>query len=446
MEPSQKLLQELSNLTRNLDVLTKEIKESNKINSESQKVISKSVEAPKTADKTEVPSKQKEGFLGNLEKFFKGDAKTKVEPAGVEKTPQQKGQSVKDLVSSVAGKLINVPKLESGGKISKTGVAMVGEKGPELVKLEKGSTVNPNPRMDELLKMELDDMKKKSEKSGQAKEASKIITGGSKLNEPVTNSFGVKVPKEEIDRARAELKSIPGGDDPDYLEEEMRAFIEDYREPMSSKEISGIAAALSEETKKQQQQKEEPKKEKVSLMDKLKSKFQKKETPGEPKPSAETINKNPELTEVERIKGEFKKAYESSPLGKTISGVKSLAKKIKESGSEKSEMKKEEQTLKSESTSRPAQTTPSPEKSSSESKASPTGENKPSTTSTSSSTPAPKSSESGTSPAAKPADQGISSQDIQDIKSLLSAINTTLNGPLMVKDNKPFRPKSNMLE
>ena len=183
-----------------------------------------------------------------------------------------------------------------------------------------------------------------------------------------------------------------------------------------------------------------------SLMDKLKSKFQKKETPGEPKPSAETINKNPELTEVERIKGEFKKAYESSPLGKTISGVKSLAKKIKESGSEKSEMKKEEQTLKSESTSRPAQTTPSPEKSPSESKSSPTGENKPSTTSTSASTPAPKSSESGTSPAAKSADQGISSQDIQDIKSLLSAINTTLNGPLMVKDNKPFRPKSNMLE
>ena len=58
MEPSQKLLQELSNLTRNLDVLTKEIKESNKINSESQKVISKSVEAPKTADKTDEYLKQ----------------------------------------------------------------------------------------------------------------------------------------------------------------------------------------------------------------------------------------------------------------------------------------------------------------------------------------------------------------------------------------------------
>ena len=41
---SPKLLQELSNLTRNLDVLVKEIRESNKLNSESQKTLSKTVE------------------------------------------------------------------------------------------------------------------------------------------------------------------------------------------------------------------------------------------------------------------------------------------------------------------------------------------------------------------------------------------------------------------
>jgi regulator of replication initiation timing len=44
MESSPKLLQELSGLTRNLDVLVKEIRESNKINSESQKTLSKTVE------------------------------------------------------------------------------------------------------------------------------------------------------------------------------------------------------------------------------------------------------------------------------------------------------------------------------------------------------------------------------------------------------------------
>ena len=40
----------------------------------------------------------------------------------------------------------------------------------------------------------------------------------------------------------------------------------------------------------------------------------------------------------------------------------------------------------------------------------------------------------------------ISAQDIQDIKGLLAAINTTLNGPLAIKNNKPFRPTSSMLE
>lgn len=41
---------------------------------------------------------------------------------------------------------------------------------------------------------------------------------------------------------------------------------------------------------------------------------------------------------------------------------------------------------------------------------------------------------------------GITKGDINDIKSLLTSINIALNSPLMVKNNKPFRPKSNMLE
>ena len=40
----------------------------------------------------------------------------------------------------------------------------------------------------------------------------------------------------------------------------------------------------------------------------------------------------------------------------------------------------------------------------------------------------------------------ITKEDIADIKSLLVGINTALNSPLMIKNNKPFRPKSNMLE
>ena len=40
----------------------------------------------------------------------------------------------------------------------------------------------------------------------------------------------------------------------------------------------------------------------------------------------------------------------------------------------------------------------------------------------------------------------ITAQDLKDIKALLSAINTSLNSPLQIKDSKPFRPASNMLE
>lgn len=65
-------------------------------------------------------------------------------------------------------------------------------------------------------------------------------------------------------------------------------------------------------------------------------------------------------------------------------------------------------------------------------------------TSTPSSSTAPSTDKSSSSSTSK--DGAITPQDIQEIKSLLTALNTTLSGPLMIRDNKPFRPKSSMLE
>jgi hypothetical protein len=65
-------------------------------------------------------------------------------------------------------------------------------------------------------------------------------------------------------------------------------------------------------------------------------------------------------------------------------------------------------------------------------------------TSTPSSSTTPSTDKSSSSSPSK--DGAITSQDIQEIKSLLTALNTTLSGPLMIRDNKPFRPKSSMLE
>jgi outer membrane biosynthesis protein TonB len=52
----------------------------------------------------------------------------------------------------------------------------------------------------------------------------------------------------------------------------------------------------------------------------------------------------------------------------------------------------------------------------------------------------------GSGSADKGKETQVSSQDIQDIKGLLAAINSTLRGPLSIKNNKPFRPTSNMLD
>jgi hypothetical protein len=40
----------------------------------------------------------------------------------------------------------------------------------------------------------------------------------------------------------------------------------------------------------------------------------------------------------------------------------------------------------------------------------------------------------------------ITAQDIADIKALLASMNSALNGPLNIRDNKPYRPHSHILE
>ena len=220
-------------------------------------------------------------------------------------------------------------------------------------------------------------------------------------------------------------------------------------DPVSTKKSGkkGFFSSLFEKIKPKAESKEaEPKNEKA------------KPTPPDGKSPSESATKSPELTEGQKIKESLKKSYEESSLGKTVSGVKSLIKGVKEkkeANSEtkkeaKSDMKKEEQALKSE-VPKGTPSTPPAEKTSKDSSTPETGYNKkdtsssgtsPSSTSPSTSTKSTASSPSGSTPS----EEGISSQDIQDIKTLLSSINTTLNGPLRIKDNKPFRPKSSMLE
>jgi hypothetical protein len=259
----------------------------------------------------------------------------------------------------------------------------------------------------------------------------------------VTNSYGVKVPQKEIDEARRNFEKESGGKDPDFVKDEIEAFIEGYRESSAVSSLPKLEGVV--QPKEVKNSEESTKEKKTSIFDKLKSKLGGEKSSKGKVASAEAVNRTPELTEGERIKGELKKAYEGSSLGKTVAGVKSLAKKFKEIKEGKSEIKKEEQTLKSESKGTTPPSASEKEKSKPETTPVETSKETPSSP-TPSTTPSSVSSSSASKSPSKPAEPGISAQDIQDIKALLSAINTTLSGPLNVKDNKPFRPKSNMLE
>ena len=249
METPKKLIQELSDLTRNLDVLAKEIRDSNKINSESQKTLSKNLEISskkksETSDKSGAEANQNKNFLENLGKTIK-DSLPDIGKIAGKREESGKGKITRDLVSAVVGKFPNIPKMASGGKVSRPGVALVGEKGPEIVELQKGDSVNPLDKMSQLMKMEDEDSKSKKTQSG--KRSAEIVSGSPKLGEFVTNSFGVKVPADEISSFKNRTSRDYADEisqDPDFLEEEVKSFIEGYRETAAVSDVQKLSVPV----------------------------------------------------------------------------------------------------------------------------------------------------------------------------------------------------------
>jgi hypothetical protein len=462
MNDTSKILKELSNLTLNLDVLAKELKEANSLTKDTNKELSSLVKEkkdPGTKEKVEEKageeknfknfsesiinafSKQNESLIGTLEKSLKGGfpgiSKTEVKPAGTENQTQTKpGLVTKDLISAIAGRLANIPKLEDGGKINSGGVALVGEKGPELVELQKGNVVNSQDKIAELLKMEMDDRKsaanKKEPLDNKNQEASKIVSGGPKLDEFVTNSFGVKVPKSEIDAYRKEIYDEFKKDfdeDPSLLEDEMKQFIEGYRETMTVSDIQ----KLSEKTQPKEIKKseEELQKSKTSKTEKDKSKLQ--ELLSSPKLNPFQNLKEEGMKLAEKFKA---KQEQSSPndletenfstQNVTAKDIQALTERLKQG----SKLDKETQTLKTAEKSSP---TPAA-----------TSEGI-SATSTVEKSAGVKPDIQTTKPekATQAAPSILTEQDIKEIKGLLAGIYKSINGPLSIASDRPYRPNSN---
>ena len=476
MNDTSKILKELSNLTLNMDVLAKELRESNIISKDTNKELSSLVKESKASESKDKPSektgeeknfknfsesiinafyKQNEGFLGNLEKTLKGGfpdiTKAGINPAGVEKQRNQPGQISKDLISAVAGRLSNIPKLESGGKVSSSGVALVGEKGPELVELQKGNAVLSQDKMAELLKMEMDDLKKSQEKKENTagkdlnKEAAKLVTGEPKLDESVTNSFGVKVPKSEIDAYRKEIYEEFKDDfdkDPSLLEDEVKSFIDNYRESLSVSDLQKLSE--KNQPKEIKKPEDEIQKEKEPKKEKDKSKLQ--EILSSPKLNPLKSLKEEGAKLVEKINPQQKLAEKINPQQKLLSekemeiesfdsgnvsakDIQALTERLKQS----SKLSSEAQTLKT-GEKKTAPTTPA---ATSEGISATSTVEKNAGVKPDVQTVKPEKASSGESSSV------MTEQDIKEIKGLLAGIYKSLNGPLSIASDRPYRPNSN---
>lgn len=344
MDSPQKVLKELSDLTRNLDVLAKEIRDMSKGNATVAKAVVQSVETKKEDSKSAATSAEKttadaqkaqEGMfsklLGSVKKSFE------------EGNELFKSASLKALSS--AGKTL----LETGSlkEAAKSGIS------------------------------EAKDSAKKSAGDLAKQKAEQLITTSTTVNQA-----------------------------PDLKQKE------------KTSPTAGSPAAASAEVK----------------------------TPAALSPKVGATASTDEDSPKKSFKDVAKEEFGKTRLGSTVNYISGLTKKKKDSTVAESGMKSETTTLKDQ-----AKAKSEPAKPQAEAKKEAEVKKETSYASVQSAEPkkgeskssAPASAGSGSSDKGK--ETQISSQDIQDIKGLLAAINTTLTGPLSIKNNKPFRPTSNML-
>ena len=479
-QDSSKVLKELSMLSTNMDLLVKELKEQNKRTSENTDQIKKLVEEgdkKSTKDQTPKDAQPNEGFFKkltesfakqvsenskslteNLTKQIAGDfggiAKNLVKPA--EATLDQGNKQGGQIMNAFAKSLLSgIPKLETGGAVNKGGVALVGEKGPELVNLTKGNSVLSNDKMAELLQFELEDRKRKEEEQKKNVEG-KIVTGTTNLADSVTNSFGVKVPKSEIDAYREEIKRDYADwikDDPAFLEDEVKAFIEDYRETMDLEKLKNFNETQQAKLKeKQEAPATENPAEEMSRREKKRKEREAKKAEKE-KTEALVAPSKPKLLESLKAKGKDFIGSQKTAFEEKLTEAGLLTKKEKPAeagkGPAPSKLETEKFDLSSVNVSSIKDLT-AKLKSDMEAKSKASSSTSAIEAPSSSEKPSPSETKASTPTVTKETKQVESSasmnqQDLKDIKALLAAIYKSLSGPLNIANDRPFRPNSNVL-
>jgi hypothetical protein len=480
------ILKELSVLSSNMDSLVRELKEQNKTTTENTKGINDLVTQIKEnpISKTQKPVDQKESptkLFENLVSSFSKEI-SKSNEILQKNLDKQMGSSLKDLAKNVfkpaevkpnpnldffkALGLDKLPQLKDGGQIQKDGVAIVGEKGPELVDLKKGQRVISD--QDWLIQEKL--WEKEAKENEVQQNTSDLVTGSQNLTDSVTNSFGVKVPKKEIDKRRDKLLREDEAyyeQEPAELEEDIKSFIENYRETLDFSKFLNSKPENQEKLKSIKEQPAANPAEELSQRDKRKKdgeekKAEKEKNREEKKAGNEKLESvvtptKPKLLESLKSKGkEFGSNLKQSFLSKVDSTKQTLSEKtppdelemyasvsqrmqkLSKDMSESMEMKKETPSLKKveEEKSKPKSTPASslPQQQAIESAT-------------------PKVTETQTSPSKiqenkkekKETSETLPHQEIKEIKALLAGIYKALSGPLRIANDTPFRPNSNII-
>ena len=517
MDLNKKLIDQLSDLSRNIKSLTSEVKENKNVVSAENANAQK--EAPKEeSGKKESIEDQNKNFLKSLEGIFqKGigeisksnlesnslikGALGSVQGKGLESAlgaiSPLKDKALESITSNVkvpkgvSGLLGKIPKFASGGVMDKTGLALVGEKGPEVVKLDKGSEVISNTKSSELLKKETPpektvDQTLSEQKGPTAKQIEKykryLLSEWGDHYEEYPNFLDIDI-KDWIDSMRYHRPEIidsllEGKGDETFTKEDVAKLSspinkipEDKKEPeeiskrdqkkkekeekrKSKEENKKAEDLLKSETKPQEE------KEKSSLLDKGKS-FLKEKGVGEKgknllfskgkdiltgKTSLADMAKNPAslLGDKSQLLGKGMGAATSllSNKGLREKATDKLKGLKKEKGEEKSSMSTESPELKKiqpkEVKAEEVKETPKKEETPKE-KASVKKE----ITKTEESTPT-KSETANTSKASEGGkSESIGVTDLDDIKALLGKMVSLLEGPLSIESmDSPFRPDS----
>jgi len=191
MDLNKKLIDQLSDLSRNIKSLTSEVKEN-------KPAVSAESTKKESTEKTNSVEEENKKFLKSLEEIFKKgvseitksnteskgilkDAMGSINSKGIESALSAiaplKNKGVQEIASNVklpkevSGLLGKLPKFADGGTMKKDGLAVVGEKGPEVVKLDKGDKVISNQKSKsrdeieaELLAMELEERDREMDK------------------------------------------------------------------------------------------------------------------------------------------------------------------------------------------------------------------------------------------------------------------------------------------